>query len=153
MHITISVRTPEWRRSFWELRFRRGDLREIGCTEVDCHQLVQDRVQWMARRSAQNSSHVNWKNAPHKKPSCVYVCVCVYIIWSFLLTWIFRLSYSFVFFSPYFYHYIYGCMFCTFLFNFVNYVCLLKCLCILIVMYVLFCIFCSRCVVLCTVCV
>jgi len=37
--------------------------------------------------------------------------------------------------------YIYGCMFCVRLFNFVSYVFLLR-LCILIVMYVLFCIFC-----------
>jgi hypothetical protein len=39
-------------------------------------------------------------------------------------------------------HCIYGCTFCTLLFNFVSYVFLLLCLCILIVMYVLFCIFC-----------
>jgi hypothetical protein len=45
-------------------------------------------------------------------------------------------------FGSFFYHCIYGCMFCTFLFNFVNYVFLLLCLCILIIMYVLFCIFC-----------
>ena len=43
---------------------------------------------------------------------------------------------------PFFYHYLYGCMFCMLLFNFVNYVFLLLCLYILIVMYVLFCIFC-----------
>jgi hypothetical protein len=41
---------------------------------------------------------------------------------------------------PFFYHCIYGCMFCVLLFNLVNYVFLL-CLCILIVMYVLFCVF------------
>ena len=35
--------------------------------------------------------------------------------------------------------YIYDCMFCTLLFNFVNYVFLLLHLCILLVMYVLFC--------------
>jgi hypothetical protein len=33
------------------------------------------------------------------------------------------------------YHCIYGCMFCTLLFNFVYYVSLLLCLCILIVMF------------------
>ena len=44
--------------------------------------------------------------------------------------------------APFFYHCIYGCMFCTFLFNFVNYVFLLLCLCILSVVYVLFCVFC-----------
>jgi len=43
--------------------------------------------------------------------------------------------------SIFFYHCIYGCMFCT-LVNFVNYVILLLCLCILLVTYVLFCVFC-----------
>jgi hypothetical protein len=41
-----------------------------------------------------------------------------------------------------FYHCVYGCTFCVFLFNSVSYVFLLLCLCTLIIMYVLFCIFC-----------
>ena len=44
--------------------------------------------------------------------------------------------------SRFFFHCIYGYMFCIHLFNFVSYVFLLLRLCILIVMYVLFCIFC-----------
>ena len=48
-------------------------------------------------------------------------------------------SYSF---GSIFYHCIYGCMFCTLLFNFVNYVSVLLCLFILIVIYILFCVFC-----------
>jgi hypothetical protein len=49
--------------------------------------------------------------------------------------------------------YIYGCMSCMLLFNFVDYVFLLLFLYIIIIMYVLFCIFCFYCVVLCIVCV
>jgi len=48
-----------------------------------------------------------------------------------------RLSYSFMFFGS-FYHFLYGCMFCVLLFNYVSYVFLR----ILIVIYSLFCIFC-----------
>jgi len=41
---------------------------------------------------------------------------------SFRILWLFRLSHSFVFFWFHFYHCIYGCMFCVFLYTFVNYV-------------------------------
>jgi len=40
-----------------------------------------------------------------------------------------------------FYRFVYGCMFCTLLFNSVSYVFLLLCLCILIDIYAPFCIF------------
>ena len=43
---------------------------------------------------------------------------------------------------PFFYHCIYGCVFCVLLFNFVHYVYLLLCLCVCIFIYVLFCVFC-----------
>ena len=57
------------------------------------------------------------------------------------IMWIWQ--HSFIFFLvPFFYHCVYGCMFCMLLFNFVNYVLLLLCLCILFVMHVLFCVFC-----------
>ena len=55
---------------------------------------------------------------------------------------LFRSSHSFIFFWFYFYHCIYGCIFCMFLFNFVNYVLLLLYFCILIVIYVPFWVFC-----------
>ena len=51
---------------------------------------------------------------------------------------LYRLSYP-----AHIYIYIYGCMFCILLFNFVYYIFLLLCLCILTVMYVPFCVFCS----------
>ena len=56
------------------------------------------------------------------------------------------MAFSFVIFLHvllvlFFYHCVYGCMFCILLSNSVSYVFLLLCLCILVVIYVLFCIF------------
>jgi len=83
------------------------------------------------------------------------------IICSLQLIQLFRLSHSFILFGFYFYHCIYGCVFCVFLVDFVNYVFLFLCLCILIVMYVPFWVFCfivlfcklfvCKCVLCCTV--
>ena len=61
-----------------------------------------------------------------------------------LLVWLFHLSYSFIFFGCTVYHCVYGCKFCTLLFNFVNCVgpILFVLLCIFIVIYVPLWVFC-----------
>jgi hypothetical protein len=54
---------------------------------------------------------------------------------------------------PFFYHCIYGCVFCMLLCNFVNYIFLLLCLCIIVmcVLFILFhCVVCIVCVQMCT---
>jgi hypothetical protein len=87
----------------------------VGLSVVKCSEGLSNRVSNIIRRYMQFTAYVH---------GCF-----VYQI----------LSYSF---GSIFYHYIYGCMFCELLFNFVNFVFLLLCLCILIVMYVPFCVFC-----------
>jgi len=52
------------------------------------------------------------------------------------------ITFFYVLFAQFFWHCIYGCVFCVLVFGFVNYAFLLSCLCILIVMYVPFCVFC-----------
>jgi hypothetical protein len=59
---------------------------------------------------------------------CLTLLEDMQITWSLLLIWLFRLSYSFTFFWFFFYHCVYGCMFCVLLFNSVSYVFLFLCM-------------------------
>jgi hypothetical protein len=101
-------------------------MKQTECSETSAYKMRTPRN--YPEESIQYSEHRESLKSRSHEVCCLYGCFVYHI-----------LSY---YFGSFFYHCIYGCMFCIFLFNFVNYVLLLLRLCILTGMYVLFRVLC-----------